>query len=46
MQTIAYHFSKFSSQPNQVAMPAYWCAKGSNDRTPEITSGSVEDRVA
>jgi hypothetical protein len=45
MQTIARHFS-FSSQAKQVAMPTYWCALGSNDRTPEIKSGSMEDRVS
>jgi DNA primase len=44
MQTIAKHFSQFSSQAKQVAMPTYWCAKqsGSNDRTPEIRSGFHE----
>ncbi len=46
MQTIANHFSKFSSQAKQVAMPTYWCALGSNDRQPEICPGSMEDRVS
>jgi hypothetical protein len=44
MQTIAKHFSQFSSQAKQGAMPTYWCALGSNsnDRTPEITLGFLE----
>jgi hypothetical protein len=46
MQTIAYH-KHFNQSAQQCGMPTYWSAIEINsDRTPEFTSGSMEDRVS